>query len=70
MGYLAEKYKLGYAVEKENSHELAEALIKMSDAKIRASFYDKRNYDELSSILSPDSGAKAIFEKINQMSMK
>ncbi|MFA5195944.1 MAG: glycosyltransferase [Bacteroidales bacterium] len=70
MGYLAEKYKLGYAVEKENSHELAEALIKMSDTKIRTSFYDKRNYDELSSILSPDSGAKAIFEKINQMSMK
>jgi glycosyltransferase involved in cell wall biosynthesis len=64
MGYLAEKYKLGYVVEKENHNDLAEALIKMSDAKIRASFYDKHNCDKLSSILSPDSGAKAIFEKI------
>ena len=41
MGYLAEKYKLGYVVEKENYNDLAEALIKMSNAKIRASFYDK-----------------------------
>jgi glycosyltransferase involved in cell wall biosynthesis len=64
MGYLAEKYKLGYVVEKENYNDLAEALIKMSNAKIRASFYDKHNYDELSSILSPESGAKAIYEKI------
>ena len=64
MGYLAEKYKLGYVVEKENYNGLAEALIKMSNAKIRTSFYDKHNYDELSSILSPDSGAKAIYEKI------
>ena len=64
MGYLAEKYKLGYVVEKENHHDLAEALIKMSDDEIRASFYDKHNYDELSPILSPDSGAKAIYEKI------
>ena len=64
MGYLAEKYKLGYVVEKENYNDLAEALIKMSNAKIRASFYDKHNYDELSEILSPDSGARAIYEKI------
>jgi len=64
MGYLAEKYKLGYVVKKENHHDLAKALIKMSNAKTRASFYDKHNYDELSSILSPDSGARAIYEKI------
>ena len=64
MGYLAEKYKLGCVVEKENYNDLAEALIKMSHAKIRASFYDKHNYDELNSILSPDSGAKAIYGKI------
>jgi glycosyltransferase involved in cell wall biosynthesis len=64
MGYLAEKYKLGYVVEKENYNDLAEALINMSNTKIRASFYDKHNYDELSSILSPDSGAKAVYEKI------
>ena len=67
MGYLAEKYKLGYVVEKENYNDLAEALIKMSNVKIRASFYDKHNYDELSSILSPDSGAKAIYEKIKEL---
>jgi glycosyltransferase involved in cell wall biosynthesis len=67
MGYLAEKYKLGYVVEKENYNDLAEALIKMSNAKIRASFYDKHNYDDLSEILSPDSGAKAIYEKIKGM---
>jgi glycosyltransferase involved in cell wall biosynthesis len=64
MGYLAEKYKLGYVVEKENYNDLAEALIKMSNTKTRYSFYDKHNYDELSSILSPDSGARAIYEKI------
>jgi glycosyltransferase involved in cell wall biosynthesis len=64
MGYLAEKYKLGYVVEKENYNDLAEALLKISNAKIRVSFYDKHNYDELSSILSPDSGARAIYEKI------
>jgi glycosyltransferase involved in cell wall biosynthesis len=64
MGYLAEKYKLGYVVEKENYNDLAEALIKMSNAKIRTSFYDKHKYDELSSILSPDSGAMVIYEKI------
>jgi hypothetical protein len=39
----------------------------MSNVKIRASFYDKHNYDELSSILSPDSGAKAIYEKIKEL---
>jgi hypothetical protein len=43
---------------------LAEVLIKMSNVKTRVSFYDKHNYDKLSSILSPDSGAKAICEKI------
>jgi glycosyltransferase involved in cell wall biosynthesis len=64
MGYLAEKYKLGYVVEKENSEDLAKALLEMSNAKVRTSFYNKQNYDELSSILSPDSGAKAIYEKI------
>jgi glycosyltransferase involved in cell wall biosynthesis len=64
MGYLAEKYKLGYVVEKENPVELAEALIKMSNAEVRNSFYDKQNYDTLTSILSPDSGAKVIYEKI------
>jgi glycosyltransferase involved in cell wall biosynthesis len=64
MGYLTEKYKLGYVVEKENYKDLAEALIKMSNAKIRDSFYDQHNYDELIAILSPDSGAKSIYEKI------
>ena len=67
MGYLAEKYKLGYVIEKENYNNLAEALIKMSNAEIRTSFYDKHNFDELSSILSPDSGARAIYEKIKGM---
>ena len=67
MGYLAEKYKLGYVVEKENYNDLADALIKMSDTKLRTSFYDKHNYDELSEILSPDSGAKAIYEKFKEL---
>jgi glycosyltransferase involved in cell wall biosynthesis len=67
MGYLAEKYKLGCVVEKGNHHDLAEALIKMSNPKERASFYDKHHYDELSSILSPDSGARVIYEKIKEL---
>jgi glycosyltransferase involved in cell wall biosynthesis len=64
MGFLAEKFNLGYVVEKENYNALAEALIKMSNTEIRSSFSNKQNYEELSSILSPDSGAKAIYEKI------
>lgn len=67
MGYLAEKYKLGYVVKKENYNDLAEALIKMSNADTRTSFYDKHYYDELSSILSPDAGAKVIYEKIKRL---
>ena len=66
IGDLAEKYKLGYIMEKENYNSRGEASIKiMSNAKIRGSFYDKHNYDKLSSILLPNSGAKAIYE-INQ----
>jgi hypothetical protein len=36
----------------------------------RASFYDKHNYDELSSISSPDYGAKTIYEKSNECEMR
>ncbi|MEN6332059.1 MAG: glycosyltransferase [Smithella sp.] len=65
MGFLAEKYNLGYVFPSENHEELASALIKMSEAELRASFYNKEHYEELASILSVEAGAKTIFEKIN-----
>jgi glycosyltransferase involved in cell wall biosynthesis len=64
MGYLAEKYNLGYVVKPEDHNGLAEALIIMSDSKIRASFCNKQQQEELASILSVEAGAKVIFEKI------
>jgi glycosyltransferase involved in cell wall biosynthesis len=64
MGLLAEKYNLGYVVKPEDHNGLAEALIKMSDSKIRASFCNEQNRNELASILSVEAGAKVIFEKI------
>jgi glycosyltransferase involved in cell wall biosynthesis len=64
MGFLAEKYKLGYVVEAGNHQNLAGALIEMSDMKLRSFFYNRERYDELSAILSVDAGAKVIFDKI------
>lgn len=64
MGFLAEKYHLGLVVPSENHDELAQALLKMSDAGLRASFYDKERYEELGSILSVEAGAKTIFDKV------
>ena len=65
MEYLAEKYNLGYVFSSENHDELACALIKISEAELRTSFYNKERYEELSSILSVKAGAKIIFDKIN-----
>lgn len=67
MRVLAEKFNLGYVVETGNHHHLAEALIKMSDIKLRASFFNKQLYDKLSYILSVEAGAKVIFDKISGM---
>ncbi|PKN77499.1 MAG: hypothetical protein CVU52_00015 [Deltaproteobacteria bacterium HGW-Deltaproteobacteria-10] len=64
MGFLAQKYNLGYVVAADKHNELAGALIKMSDGKIRNSFYDQQRYEELAAILSVDAGAKIIFDKI------
>lgn len=64
MGYLAEKYHLGLVVPAENHDELARALVKMSNAELRDSFYDKKRYEELASILSVEAGAKTIFDKV------
>ncbi|HNS57216.1 MAG TPA: hypothetical protein PKO34_09200, partial [Smithellaceae bacterium] len=65
MGYLAEKYNLGYVFSSENHDELARALTKMSDPQLRTSYYNKENYEELASILSVEAGAKIIYDKIN-----
>jgi glycosyltransferase involved in cell wall biosynthesis len=70
MGFLAEKYKLGYVVKAEDNHDLAEALIKMSNSKIRSSFYNKKNYEELASLLSVEAGAKVIYENIMRLQNK
>ena len=67
MGFLAEKYNLGYVVEAGNHQNLACALIKMSNIKLRSSFYNRQRYDELSSILSVEAGAKVIFDKIAEL---
>ncbi|MEQ8213803.1 MAG: glycosyltransferase [Smithellaceae bacterium] len=65
MGYLAEKYNLGYVFSSENHDELARALTKMNDTELRTSFYNKESYEELASILSVEAGAKTIYDKIN-----
>ncbi|MEN6621730.1 MAG: glycosyltransferase [Smithella sp.] len=67
MGFLAVKYQLGIIVPSENQEELARALAKMSNAKLRSSFYNKQRYDELSAILSVEAGAKTIFDKIKDV---
>ncbi len=64
MGLLAEKYNLGYVTQAGDHNSLAEALVKMSDSKILASFCNEQNRNELASILSVEAGAKVIFEKI------
>lgn len=64
MGFLAEKYNLGYVVPAENPDGLAYALIKMSDAQLRNSFYDAERYAQLAAILSVDAGAKTIYDQI------
>jgi len=67
MGFLAQKYNLGYVVPSENHDELACALMKMSNLRLRTSFYDKQCYDALAAILSVESGAKIIYEKIKDL---
>lgn len=64
MGFLAQKYHLGLIVPSENHDELAHALLKMSNAGLRASFYDKKRYEELASILSVEAGAKTIYDRV------
>ncbi len=67
MGFLAEKYNLGYVVPAEDDAELACALMKMSDFKLRSTFYNKQRYEELSSILSVEAGARIIYDKIREL---
>jgi glycosyltransferase involved in cell wall biosynthesis len=64
MGFLAEKYSLGYVFSSESHEELADVLMKMSDFKLRNYFYDKQRYEELASILSVEAGARIIYDKI------
>ena len=54
-------------MEAGNHQNLACALIKMSNIKLRSSFYNRQRYDELSSILSVEAGAKVIFDKIAEL---
>jgi glycosyltransferase involved in cell wall biosynthesis len=70
MGFLAQKYKLGYIIPLEDHDKLAEALVSMSDSNMRDSFYDKARYEALASILSVESGAKIIYEKIKELQQK
>jgi glycosyltransferase involved in cell wall biosynthesis len=70
MGFLAQKYKLGYIIPSEDYDKLAEALVSMSDSNMRVSFYDKARYEALASILSVESGAKIIYEKIKELQQK
>lgn len=67
MGFLVEKYNLGYVALKESHDEIARALIRMSDPQIRNSFYNKQHYDELALTLSLEAGAKIIYEKIREV---
>lgn len=69
MGFLAQKYKLGYTISSEDYDKLAEALISMSDQNTRNSFYNKGRDEELASILSVESGAKIIYEKIKELNL-
>jgi glycosyltransferase involved in cell wall biosynthesis len=64
MGFLAEKYNLGYVVQPEDQNELACALMKMNDFKLRSAFYNKQRYEELAAILSVEAGAGIIYDKI------
>ncbi|PKN68029.1 MAG: hypothetical protein CVU54_15950 [Deltaproteobacteria bacterium HGW-Deltaproteobacteria-12] len=66
MGFLAEKYNLGYVVPAEDAAGLADALRKMGDEKLRSAFYNARRYAELSSLLSTESGARIIYDKISR----
>jgi colanic acid/amylovoran biosynthesis glycosyltransferase len=70
MGFLAQKFKLGYVVESEDSDKLADAMISMSDPNVRNSFYNQESYEALASILSVESGAKIIYEKIKELNNK
>ncbi|MGD0278181.1 MAG: glycosyltransferase [Smithella sp.] len=70
MGFLAQKYKLGYIFPSEDYDKLAEALVSMGDSNMRDSFYDKARYEALASILSVESGAKIIYEKIKELQHK
>ena len=70
MGFLAQKYKLGYIVPSEDYDKLAKALVSMSDSNMRDSFYDKARYEALASVLSVESGAKIIYEKIKELQQK
>ena len=70
MGFLAQKYKLGYIIPSEDYDKLAQALISMSDSTTRNSFYDKARYEALASILSVESGAKIIYDKIKELHHK
>ena len=67
MGFLAEKYNLGYVVPPENQDELADVLMKMSDSRLRSAFYDKQRYEELAAILSVEAGAEIIYDKIRSL---
>lgn len=70
MGFLAQKYKLGYVVESEDYEKLSDSLIAMSDPDNRNSFYDRERYAALASLLSVESGAKIIYEKIKELDKK
>jgi len=70
MGFLARKYKLGYVVPSEDYNKLAESLLSMSDQGTRNAFYDKERYEALASLLSVESGAKIIYEKIKEINYK
>lgn len=70
MGFLAQKYKLGYIIPSEDYDKLAKALVSMSDSNMRDSFYDKARYEALASVLSVESGAKIIYEKIKELLQK
>lgn len=70
MGFLAEKYKLGYVVPSGSHEDIAVALIKMTNDNLRSSFFNEERYNELSSILSVEAGAKVIFDKIMNLKNK
>jgi len=67
MGFLAEKFNLGYVVNSGSHSDIAAALIKMSNTGLRSSFYNEKRYNELASILSVEAGAKVIFDKITEL---